>query len=278
MVGRFIGSYFLRVMSPGKILAAVSTGAILLIAISANTTGTLVGLQPAGDRAHELDHVPDDLQPGLREARPARGGRIRASSTSRSSVEPSFRWLTGFLADMTGSLEFALRSRRSATRSSPDSASSPGARRKARSWPALTEITAGVKWSGRQDSNLRPSAPKADALPGCATPRRRACYTAGPAGTTALNSLLTVGCVRRRCRCGVTFTSTSTSPTSFWTLSAVASTSLAIVPPDVLGAIAERPPRHFRPRPVERDRRRIVVLASPGRRQAEEAEPQKECA
>ena len=28
-------------------------------------------------------------------------------------------------------------------------------------------------WSGRQDLNLRPSAPKADALPGCATPRRR---------------------------------------------------------------------------------------------------------
>src|ERR1019366_36560 len=28
------------------------------------------------------------------------------------------------------------------------------------------------EWSGREDSNLRPSAPKADALPGCATPRR----------------------------------------------------------------------------------------------------------
>ncbi len=28
-------------------------------------------------------------------------------------------------------------------------------------------------WSGQQDSNLRPSAPKADALPGCAMPRRR---------------------------------------------------------------------------------------------------------
>ena len=27
------------------------------------------------------------------------------------------------------------------------------------------------KWSGREDSNLRPSAPEADALPGCATPR-----------------------------------------------------------------------------------------------------------
>ena len=31
-----------------------------------------------------------------------------------------------------------------------------------------------VRWSGREDSNLRPSAPKADALPGCATPRSSA--------------------------------------------------------------------------------------------------------
>ena len=29
-------------------------------------------------------------------------------------------------------------------------------------------------WSGQQDSNLRPSAPKADALPDCAMPRRDA--------------------------------------------------------------------------------------------------------
>jgi hypothetical protein len=28
-----------------------------------------------------------------------------------------------------------------------------------------------ISWSGRQDSNLRPSAPKADALPNCATSR-----------------------------------------------------------------------------------------------------------
>ena len=28
-------------------------------------------------------------------------------------------------------------------------------------------------WSGREDLNLRHSAPKADALPGCATPRSR---------------------------------------------------------------------------------------------------------
>src|SRR6185369_3835236 len=29
------------------------------------------------------------------------------------------------------------------------------------------------KWSGRQDSNLRPPVPKTGALPGCATPRRK---------------------------------------------------------------------------------------------------------
>ena len=29
------------------------------------------------------------------------------------------------------------------------------------------------KWSGRRDLNPRPSAPKADALPDCATPRRK---------------------------------------------------------------------------------------------------------
>ena len=28
-----------------------------------------------------------------------------------------------------------------------------------------------IQWSGRRDSNPRPSAPKADALPDCATPR-----------------------------------------------------------------------------------------------------------
>ena len=32
-------------------------------------------------------------------------------------------------------------------------------------------------WSGRKDSNLRPSAPKADALPGCATPRQASYFT-----------------------------------------------------------------------------------------------------
>jgi hypothetical protein len=39
-------------------------------------------------------------------------------------------------------------------------------------------------WSGRKDSNLRPSGPKPDALPGCATPRRvcQACCVPTEAG------------------------------------------------------------------------------------------------
>src|SRR6202789_2597705 len=38
-----------------------------------------------------------------------------------------------------------------------------------------TEVTSASRkyWSGRQDSNLRPLAPHASALPGCATPRPR---------------------------------------------------------------------------------------------------------
>jgi hypothetical protein len=40
-----------------------------------------------------------------------------------------------------------------------------------------------IVWSGQQDLNLRPSAPKADALPDCAMPRslfRRASYAGAP--------------------------------------------------------------------------------------------------
>gem|GEM_PF-3042885 len=37
--------------------------------------------------------------------------------------------------------------------------------------PATRTPTPSRRWSGQQDSNLRPSAPKADALPGCAIPR-----------------------------------------------------------------------------------------------------------
>ena len=43
MIGRFLGAYFLKVFSPGKVLAAVATTAIALLLVSANTTGDASG-------------------------------------------------------------------------------------------------------------------------------------------------------------------------------------------------------------------------------------------
>lgn len=43
LVGRFIGSGLLRIVSPGLLLATVCAGAITLIAVSANSTGELAG-------------------------------------------------------------------------------------------------------------------------------------------------------------------------------------------------------------------------------------------
>ena len=43
MVGRFVGSAVLRIVSPGKVLASVAVGAVALLAISTNTTGTTAG-------------------------------------------------------------------------------------------------------------------------------------------------------------------------------------------------------------------------------------------
>jgi FHS family L-fucose permease-like MFS transporter len=43
MVGRFVGSYLLRIFSPGKVLACAATAVITLLLISANTTGAVSG-------------------------------------------------------------------------------------------------------------------------------------------------------------------------------------------------------------------------------------------
>jgi FHS family L-fucose permease-like MFS transporter len=43
MVGRFIGAFVLRMISPGKVLAGVAAGAIVLIALSANSLGAVSG-------------------------------------------------------------------------------------------------------------------------------------------------------------------------------------------------------------------------------------------
>ncbi len=43
MIGRFVGSGLLRVVSPGKLLAMVAAAAIALIVVSANSTGAVAG-------------------------------------------------------------------------------------------------------------------------------------------------------------------------------------------------------------------------------------------
>jgi hypothetical protein len=64
------------------------------------------------------------------------------------------------------------------------------------------------KWSGQQDSNLRPAAPKAAALPGCAIPRRSRLgihLSAPPSNPvaeqseTATEADLSIDCMPKRC-------------------------------------------------------------------------------
>jgi FHS family L-fucose permease-like MFS transporter len=107
MVGRFIGSYFLRLMSPGKILASVAMGAIVLIAISANTTGTVsaysllaIGLMNSIMFPTIFSLACEKLGP-----RAADGSGIINIAIFGGAVVPL---LTGFLADRSGSLQFAL--------------------------------------------------------------------------------------------------------------------------------------------------------------------------
>jgi MFS transporter, FHS family, L-fucose permease len=107
MVGRFIGSYFLRVISPGKILATVAAGAILLILISANSTGTTsaysllaIGLMNSIMFPTIFSLACEKLGP-----RAADGSGIINIAISGGAVVPL---LTGVLADRSGSLHFAL--------------------------------------------------------------------------------------------------------------------------------------------------------------------------
>jgi len=107
MVGRFVGSYFLRVLSPGKILATLATGAILLILISANSVGSAsaysllaIGLMNSIMFPTIFSLACEKLGP-----RAADGSGIINIAIFGGAVVPL---LTGFLADRSGSLHFAL--------------------------------------------------------------------------------------------------------------------------------------------------------------------------
>lgn len=107
MVGRFIGSYFLRIADPAKILAGVAVGAIVLILVSTSTTGVVSGYALLAIGLMNAIMFPTIFSlacEGLG-ARAADGSGIINIAIFGGAVVPL---LTGMLADATGSLGTSL--------------------------------------------------------------------------------------------------------------------------------------------------------------------------
>ncbi|NBW75469.1 MAG: sugar MFS transporter [Sphingomonadaceae bacterium] len=106
MVGRFIGSAVLRVISPGKVLAAVAIGAIALLAISTHTTGTLSGYSLLAIGLTNAIMFPTIFTLACEKLGPraADGSGIINVAIFGGAVIPL---LTGMIADATGSLALA---------------------------------------------------------------------------------------------------------------------------------------------------------------------------
>jgi len=107
MVGRFIGSGLLRMVSPGLLLATVATGAITLIAISANTTGVVSGYSLLAIGLMNAIMFPTIFSLACERlgTRAADGsGIINVAICGGAIVPLAF----GAIADLSGSLAFAL--------------------------------------------------------------------------------------------------------------------------------------------------------------------------
>ena len=107
MVGRFIGSALLRMVSPGKLLAAVAMGAITLILLSANTGGAVSGYSLLAIGLVNSIMFPTIFSLACERlgARAADGSGIINIAIFGGAVIPL---LTGMLADATGRLSLAL--------------------------------------------------------------------------------------------------------------------------------------------------------------------------
>jgi FHS family L-fucose permease-like MFS transporter len=107
MIGRFIGSAVLRVLSPGKVLAFVSIGAIALIAISTLTTGVVSGYSLLAIGLMNAIMFPTIFSLACEKLGPraADGSGIINVAIFGGAVIPL---LTGVVADVTGSLGMAL--------------------------------------------------------------------------------------------------------------------------------------------------------------------------
>ena len=101
MVGRFIGSLVLRLVSPGKVLACNALGAIVLIAVSTHSTGALAGytLLAVGLMNSIMFPTIFSLACEKLGARAADGSGIINVAICGGAIVPV---LTGLLADATG--------------------------------------------------------------------------------------------------------------------------------------------------------------------------------
>lgn len=101
LVGRIIGSALLRVISPGLILAGVAAGAIALIAVSTNTTGTVAGYSLLAIGLMNSIMFPTIFSLACEKlgAKAADGSGIINIAIFGGAVIPL---LTGMLADATG--------------------------------------------------------------------------------------------------------------------------------------------------------------------------------
>jgi FHS family L-fucose permease-like MFS transporter len=107
MVGRFIGSAVLRVVSPGLVLAGVSLGAIALILLSTQTTGTVSGYSLLAIGLTNAIMFPTIFSLACEKLGPraADGSGIINVAIFGGAVIPL---LTGMIADATGSLATSL--------------------------------------------------------------------------------------------------------------------------------------------------------------------------
>jgi FHS family L-fucose permease-like MFS transporter len=107
MIGRFVGSAVMRVISPGKLLAGVAAGAIALILISISTTGAVSGYSLLAIGLMNAIMFPTifSLASERLGSRAADGSGIINVAIFGGAVVPL---ATGALADVTGRLELAL--------------------------------------------------------------------------------------------------------------------------------------------------------------------------
>ena len=107
MIGRFIGAAVLRTVNPGKVLAGVAVGAMILILVSTHTTGNVSGYSLLAIGLMNAIMFPTIFSLACEKlgARAADGSGIINVAIFGGAVVPL---ATGALADVSGSLALAL--------------------------------------------------------------------------------------------------------------------------------------------------------------------------